>query len=136
MDVSMPELSGIAATRAIHGALPSARVVGLSSESEAAAGGVMRGAGAAAYFTKGDEPTPLLEWLLLNGQRQARVPISPILLRVRANRSQPTTCRSAPEPTSNGVTLPCPTDGHFLDWRLRAARPSSSGAGSTPCRNS
>jgi PAS domain S-box-containing protein len=52
MDVSMPGLDGVAATRAIHEALRDVRVVGLSMFEEADQAEAMRAAGAVDYVTK------------------------------------------------------------------------------------
>lgn len=52
MDVSMPQLSGIEATRRIHADLPEACVIGLSMHTEADMAAQMREAGAAAYLPK------------------------------------------------------------------------------------
>lgn len=52
MDVSMPGLSGIEATRAIHSELPEVRVIGLSMYDEAEQGKAMREAGAVNYVSK------------------------------------------------------------------------------------
>ncbi len=52
MDVSMPRLSGIEATRRIHADLPSVCVIGLSMHTEADMAERMQEAGAAAYLPK------------------------------------------------------------------------------------
>jgi PAS domain S-box-containing protein len=53
MDVSMPKLNGVEATRRIHASLPDASVIGLSMFDEAAIELALREAGASAYLTKG-----------------------------------------------------------------------------------
>ncbi len=52
MDVSMPGMDGIEATRIIHSDLPGVRVIGLSMFEEAERSRAMREAGAVAYLTK------------------------------------------------------------------------------------
>jgi DNA-binding NarL/FixJ family response regulator len=53
MDVNMPRMNGIEATRKITGALPDVRVIGLSMHSESAiVSEQMRAAGAIGYLTK------------------------------------------------------------------------------------
>jgi len=53
MDVSMPRLNGVEATRRILAERPGVRVIGLSMHEEAGMAATMRRAGAAAYLTKG-----------------------------------------------------------------------------------
>jgi PAS domain S-box-containing protein len=61
MDISMPKMSGIEATRVIHEARPHIRIIGLSiyraSEQEAA----MKRAGAFAFVTKGGPTTAIVD---------------------------------------------------------------------------
>ena len=64
MDVSMPQMNGIEATRQIHGALPHIRIVGLSTYDDEHAERAMREVGAEAYFTKNDGAGRLLDHLL------------------------------------------------------------------------
>ncbi len=52
MDVNMPGMSGVDATRAIHAELPRTRVVGLSMSDESEQGTAMRKAGAVHYLSK------------------------------------------------------------------------------------
>jgi len=52
MDVNMPRMNGIEATRIIHRDLPKIRVVGLSIHDSLDAGQAMREAGAVAYLSK------------------------------------------------------------------------------------
>jgi DNA-binding NarL/FixJ family response regulator len=52
MDISMPVLNGIEATRLIHAAYPTVRVIGLSIFEAAEQAQAMRDAGAVAYLTK------------------------------------------------------------------------------------
>jgi DNA-binding NarL/FixJ family response regulator len=60
MDVSMPRMGGIEATRLIVGELPHIRVIGLSMHEESDMAAAMRQAGAAAYVSKGGPPEALL----------------------------------------------------------------------------
>jgi PAS domain S-box-containing protein len=59
MDVHMPRLNGIEATRRIVAAQPEVRVIALSTYDEAVHGNAMRKAGAVAYLTK-DQPVARL----------------------------------------------------------------------------
>ncbi|HSB77980.1 MAG TPA: CheR family methyltransferase [Candidatus Methylomirabilis sp.] len=52
MDINMPEMNGIEATRAIHGAFPAMRVIGLSMFDRGDQEAAMRDAGAEAYVSK------------------------------------------------------------------------------------
>jgi PAS domain S-box-containing protein len=61
MDVSMPGMSGIDATRHIHGEFPGVRIIGLSMFAHDERGAEMRQAGAAAYFTKSGPPQHLVQ---------------------------------------------------------------------------
>lgn len=53
MDVTMPQLDGIEATRRIAAALPGVRIIGLSGHEEAEMGSALRDAGAVGYVSKG-----------------------------------------------------------------------------------
>jgi signal transduction histidine kinase/CheY-like chemotaxis protein len=64
MDVSMPQMNGIEATREIHGTLPDIRIVGLSTYGDENTEPLMREAGAQAYFTKNEGTDRLLNYLL------------------------------------------------------------------------
>ncbi len=52
MDMNMPRLNGIEATRAIHNEFPDIRIIGLSMFEEAERAQAMRDAGAVDYVTK------------------------------------------------------------------------------------
>jgi PAS domain S-box-containing protein len=64
MDVSMPEMNGIEATRQIHGTLPHIQIVGLSTYSDEATELSMREAGAQAYFSKTESLHRLIDYLI------------------------------------------------------------------------
>ncbi|HLH31644.1 MAG TPA: response regulator, partial [Terriglobia bacterium] len=64
MDVSMPQMDGIEATRRIHAALPHIEIVGLSTYVDAEIERSMYEAGAKAYFTKNESSNHLIEHLL------------------------------------------------------------------------
>ena len=60
MDVSMPVLNGIEATRTIHAEFPGIRVIGLSMFEESTQPETMREAGAVGYLNKNDSADALL----------------------------------------------------------------------------
>jgi DNA-binding NarL/FixJ family response regulator len=64
MDVSLPGINGIEATREIHCVLPQVRIVGLSTHDDENTERLMREAGAEAYFTKNEGTDRLLNYLL------------------------------------------------------------------------
>ena len=64
MDVSMPQMNGIDATREIHRTLQYIRIVGLSTHDDESTERLMRRAGAEAYFTKNEGTDRLLDYLL------------------------------------------------------------------------
>jgi len=64
MDVSLPQINGIDATREIHRTLPHIRIVGLSTHHDESTERLMRRAGAEAYFTKNEGTDRLLDYLL------------------------------------------------------------------------
>ena len=61
MDISMPVMNGIAATKAICSARPGTAIIGLSMYSEADQSSSILAAGAAAYLSKTDPPANLLK---------------------------------------------------------------------------
>jgi PAS domain S-box-containing protein len=69
MDISMPRMNGIEATREIHGVLPHVQIVGLSTHDDEISERSMREAGAEAYFTKNDGADRLLNYLLSIGKQ-------------------------------------------------------------------
>jgi DNA-binding NarL/FixJ family response regulator len=64
MDVYMPQMNGIEATREIHGTLPHIQIVGLSTYSDEATERAMREAGARAYFSKTESFDRLIDYLI------------------------------------------------------------------------
>jgi len=63
MDVMMPEMNGIEATRQIAAAFPAVKVLALSLHDDAQFVEAMRAAGAAGYALKEDTPSALAETL-------------------------------------------------------------------------
>ena len=61
MDISMPGMDGIEATRIIHKEFPEVRIIGLSMFQEEAQQAAMREAGAVAYMTKSGPSEALIE---------------------------------------------------------------------------
>jgi PAS domain S-box-containing protein len=64
MDVSIPQMNGIDATREIHRTLQHIRIMGLSTHDDESTERLMRKAGAEAYFTKNEGTDRLLDYLL------------------------------------------------------------------------
>ena len=60
MDVTMPGMSGLEATRIITQKVPTARIIGLSMHADDSVAEAMRQAGAVAYLTKGGAEEDLL----------------------------------------------------------------------------
>jgi PAS domain S-box-containing protein len=61
MDLSLPELNGVEATRIIHNDWPGIRIIGLSMFEEADSAQAMRDAGAMSYVTKSGPATDLID---------------------------------------------------------------------------
>ena len=61
MDLSMPRLNGVEATRAIHNDYPDIRIIGLSMFEEAERAQALRDAGAVNYLTKSGPSSALIE---------------------------------------------------------------------------
>jgi len=64
MDVSMPEMDGVEATRRIHAELPSIQIVGLSMQLRTDTPHAIERAGARGFFTKGIDTQRLIDDLL------------------------------------------------------------------------
>ncbi len=69
MDVSMPRLDGIEATRSILADLPNTRVIGLSMHAEADVANRLREAGAVAYLSKSGSTDGLVDVIRRYGRR-------------------------------------------------------------------
>jgi CheY-like chemotaxis protein len=61
MDMNMPKLNGLAATKIIHKQLPETKIIGLSVQDEQTVMDSMREAGAVAFFNKGAPVDKLIE---------------------------------------------------------------------------
>ena len=72
MDVSMPEMDGVEATRRLRAELPSIRVLGLSMQPRNEHPHPIEQAGAAGFFTKGADMDRLIEHLLRVHAARAR----------------------------------------------------------------
>lgn len=70
MDINMPEMNGIEATRAIHAAFPAMRVIGLSMFDRGDQQAAMQDAGAVAYVSKAGPAEALLEAIRGGGDRE------------------------------------------------------------------
>lgn len=72
MDVSMPYLSGIEATRRIKRHNPQVHIIGLSMHDDADMGTAMCEAGASRYLSKGCDPRELLAAIQRYGRPESR----------------------------------------------------------------
>jgi PAS domain S-box-containing protein len=70
MDISMPVLNGIEATRAIHAEFPAVRVIGLSMFEVVEQAEAMRQAGAVGYLSKNDSAEALLAAIRGGGESE------------------------------------------------------------------
>lgn len=64
MDVNMPQMDGVEATRIITRRHPAVKVIGVSIHSDAEGGSRMRAAGAHAYLSKTEQPAKLIDCIL------------------------------------------------------------------------
>ena len=64
MDVSMPRMDGVEATRRIHAALPFIQILGLSTYQKTEDLHPIERAGAAGFFTKGADTQRLIDHLM------------------------------------------------------------------------
>ena len=64
MDISMPHMDGIEATRRIRAELPDIRILGVSMQPRSPAADAIEHAGAAGFFVKGVDTQRLIEHLL------------------------------------------------------------------------
>jgi signal transduction histidine kinase len=71
MDVSMPEMDGVEATRQIVGELPGITILGLSAQERTREVHAIEQAGAAGFFTKGQDGDLLIAHLLALHERSA-----------------------------------------------------------------
>lgn len=72
MDVSMPNMDGVAATVALVQADPGCRVIGLSIRDDEDMGNRMRQAGACGFVSKADPPEALCAAIRSVGRRDSR----------------------------------------------------------------
>jgi CheY-like chemotaxis protein len=68
MDVTMPKMDGVEATRIIHQQFPTIKIIGLSMHTDPRISESMKQAGAVAYLTKGDPIEKVIEAIELNVQ--------------------------------------------------------------------
>jgi CheY-like chemotaxis protein len=74
MDVNMPVMNGIDATRVLTREMPRVKVVGLSMHLDADAANAMREAGAVAFLTKGSPPEDLIATIRACARKAATTP--------------------------------------------------------------
>lgn len=78
MDITMPGMSGIDATRAIRRECPGVEVIGLSMHEKADVAAAMRDAGASAYFRKDDPSDGLIAAIFEHASASASASASPL----------------------------------------------------------
>jgi DNA-binding NarL/FixJ family response regulator len=75
MDIAMPRMDGIEATRRIRAELPEIRILGLSMQPRSVAARAIEEAGAQGFFVKGTDTHRLIEHLLVvHASRDVRNP--------------------------------------------------------------
>jgi DNA-binding NarL/FixJ family response regulator len=106
MDIVMPELNGVDATRAIHARCPDVKVIGLSMTAEPRYVETLLAAGAAGYLLKSSAADELLEAVqaVASGQPYMSPRVTAMLTPAAAesaqNVAQPGAASSAPPPSS------------------------------------
>jgi DNA-binding NarL/FixJ family response regulator len=100
MDISMPELTGIEATREIKASMPDANVVGLTMHSDDRYFFALLDAGAAGYVVKGGAPHELIDAVRAAARGDAYIhpSLAGILIQGFARRAQQS-------PTDSNVDL-------------------------------
>lgn len=106
MDIVMPELNGVDATRAIHTRCPEVKVIGLSMTAEPRYVETLLAAGAAGYLLKSSAADELLEAVqaVASGQPyispRVTAMLTPAAAEVAQNVAQAGAASSAPPPSS------------------------------------
>jgi CheY-like chemotaxis protein len=77
MDLSMPKMDGVAATRIIHSEFPHIRIIGLSMHDKDSQAAQMMKAGASAYCTKDGDTDVLLAAIRKGGDLRKKPDLSP-----------------------------------------------------------
>ncbi|MCL5268976.1 MAG: response regulator transcription factor, partial [bacterium] len=86
MDINMPRMNGVEATRAIHADMPQVKIIGLSMFEEAERAAEIRKAGAVAYLSKSGATERVISAI-----REAAGRSIPIILKPRADKSKAAT---------------------------------------------
>ena len=105
MDVSMPNLSGIEATRQIAAELPGVRVVGLSMHDDEEIAASMRDAGAVEFVTKGGPPDAAIAAIFAAAHAGGEAHMTPDGREARA-RACSRARRAGPPPRGSGGAPP------------------------------